>query len=105
MPGLLCAIIIADALANLIVNMAGMTGSVKFLVNFILYAAIFFAVLYAIEKLLGIEFFGFGRNQYLPDTVDKSRHTTRFAHFFPEIIFGDRMRVRYQHKSGISLFL
>ena len=61
--GILCAIIIADALANLIVGMAGMTGTVRFLVNFILYAAIFFAVLYAIEKLLGIEFFGFGRNE------------------------------------------
>jgi hypothetical protein len=40
-----------------------MTGWVKFVVNFVLYAAFFFTVLYAMEKLLGIEFFGFGRNQ------------------------------------------
>jgi hypothetical protein len=61
--GILCAIIIADALANLIVGTTGMTGWVKFVVNFVLYAAFFFTVLYAMEKLLGIEFFGFGRNQ------------------------------------------
>jgi len=30
-------------------------------VGFILYAVIFFALLYVMEKTIGIEFFGFGR--------------------------------------------
>ena len=59
--GILCAIIIANALSNLIVTYAGMTGWVNFVVSFVLYAVLFFAILYAIEKLFGIEFFGFGR--------------------------------------------
>ena len=59
--GILCAIIIANALSNLIVAYAGLTGWVNFVVSFVLYAVLFFAILYAIEKLFGIEFFGFGR--------------------------------------------
>jgi len=59
--GILCAIVIADALSNAIVSATGMIGWIKFLVSFILYAVFFFAILYALEKIFHIEFFGFWR--------------------------------------------
>ena len=58
---ILCAIVIADALSNAIVSAAGMVGWMKFLVSFILYAVFFFAILYGLEKIFHIEFFGFWR--------------------------------------------
>jgi len=60
--GILCAILIGDILSNLFVNLAGITGPAGFIVNFVLYAVIFFGVLYALEKLFHIEFFGFNRD-------------------------------------------
>ena len=60
--GILCAIVIANALSNMIMNNSGVTGWVNFAVNFILYAVFFFGILYMMEKLLGIDFFGFGRH-------------------------------------------
>jgi uncharacterized protein HemY len=60
--GILVAIIIANWLSNVIVAYAGMTGWMNFVVSFVLYAVLFFAILYAMEKLFGIEFFGFGRD-------------------------------------------
>jgi hypothetical protein len=59
--GILCAIVIADALSNVLVSATGMVGWMKFMVSFILYAVFFFAILYAIEKIFHIEFFGFWR--------------------------------------------
>ena len=59
--GILVAIIIANWLSNVIVAYAGMTGWMNFVVSFVLYAVLFFAILYVMEKLFGIEFFGFGR--------------------------------------------
>jgi len=59
--GILCAIVIADALSNVMVSATGMSGWMKFLVSFILYAVFFFAILYALEKIFQIEFFGFWR--------------------------------------------
>jgi uncharacterized protein HemY len=59
--GILCAIIIANALSNLIMEYTAITGWVNFVVSFVLYAVFFFFILYLLEKLLGIEFFGFGR--------------------------------------------
>jgi hypothetical protein len=59
--GILCAIIIADALSTLLVSAAGMVGWMKFLTNFVLYAAFFFAILYTMEKIFPINFFGFRR--------------------------------------------
>jgi hypothetical protein len=59
--GILCAIIIANWLSNLIMVYIPMTGWIGFVVSFILYAVLFFAILYLLEKFLGIEFFGFGR--------------------------------------------
>ena len=57
--GILSAIVIADVLSEVIVSAVGMSGWINFLVNFLLYAVFFFAVLYAIEKIFHIEFFGF----------------------------------------------
>jgi uncharacterized protein HemY len=59
--GILCAIVIADALSNVLVSATGMVGWMKFMVSFILYAVFFFAILYALEKIFHIEFFGFCR--------------------------------------------
>jgi hypothetical protein len=59
--GILCAIVIADALSNVLVSATGMVGLMKFMVSFILYAVFFFAILYALEKIFHIEFFGFWR--------------------------------------------
>jgi hypothetical protein len=59
--GILTAIVIADALSNLLVSATGMAGWMKFLVSFILYAVFFFAILYLLEKIFHIEFFGFRR--------------------------------------------
>ncbi|MEI8331872.1 MAG: hypothetical protein WCF90_09560 [Methanomicrobiales archaeon] len=57
--GIFCSIIIADTLSNMIVAAVGLSGWVKFLVSFILYAVQFFGILYAIERIFGISFFGF----------------------------------------------
>ncbi|MFA6363478.1 hypothetical protein [Methanoregula sp.] len=59
--GILCAIIIANWISTKIVVYTGMTGWTNFVVSFILYALLFFGILYAMEKLFKIEFFGFGR--------------------------------------------
>jgi hypothetical protein len=59
--GILFAIVIADKLSNAIVSATGMVGWMKFLVSFVLYAVFFFAILYALEKIFHIEFFGFWR--------------------------------------------
>jgi len=59
--GILCAIVIADALSNVIVSAAGITGWMSLLINFVLYAVFFFAILYVIERIFHIEFFGFWR--------------------------------------------
>jgi hypothetical protein len=59
--GILCAIVFADALATVLVAFTGIEGWMKFLVNFILYAVFFFAILYVMEKIFHIEFFGLGK--------------------------------------------
>jgi hypothetical protein len=58
--GILAAIVIADRLSAIIVSAVGITGSGRFVLSFILYAALFFAVLYAIERIAGIRFFNLG---------------------------------------------
>ncbi len=57
--GILCSILIADTLSNVIVTAVGLNGWKKFLISFVLYAVLFFGILYAIEKTFGIRFFGF----------------------------------------------
>ena len=60
--GILAAIVIADRLSAIIVSAMGITGSGMFVFSFILYAALFFAVLYAIERIAGIRFFSLARD-------------------------------------------
>jgi len=57
--GTLCSILIADTLSNMIMAVSGLTGWVKFIVSFVLYAVLFFGILYAIEKIFKIKFFDF----------------------------------------------
>jgi len=57
--GILCSILIADTLSNIIVTALGLNGWIRFIVSFILYAVLFFGILYAIEKIFGIRFFDF----------------------------------------------
>ena len=58
--GILVAIITADWISNLLVTAAGISGWSRFVVSFILYAVLFFAILYGIERVTGIRFFGCG---------------------------------------------
>ena len=48
--GVLCAILIADALSGFIVSLVGAKGWVAFIVSFVLYAVIFFGALAALKK-------------------------------------------------------
>ncbi len=61
--GILAAIMIADRLSDFIVSAAGIAGWGRLLVSFILFAALFFAILYAIERIAGIRFFGLDGDQ------------------------------------------
>jgi len=58
---ILVAILIADRLSNMIVAVLGFTGVVQFIVSFIIYALLFFAILYVIQKVFRIDIFGFYR--------------------------------------------
>jgi hypothetical protein len=58
---ILVAILIADRLAGIIVAYTGMTGAVGMVVNFVVYALLFFAVLFVIERVFKVDFFGFYR--------------------------------------------
>ena len=55
--GILVAIIISDQLSNVIVAASGISGWSKIPLSFILYAVLFFAILYAIGAIFGIGFF------------------------------------------------
>ena len=57
--GILCSILISDTLSNAIVTASGLNGWIRFIVSFVLYAVLFFGLLYAIEKIFGIRFFDF----------------------------------------------
>jgi hypothetical protein len=59
--GILVAIIIANAVSNIIMSYTGIAGWVEILVSFVLYAALFFGILYLMERFLGINFFDFKR--------------------------------------------
>ncbi len=61
--GILCSILIADTLSNAIVTAVGLNGWVKFVASFVLYAVLFFGILYIIEKILDIRFFNFFQEQ------------------------------------------
>jgi hypothetical protein len=57
--GILCAIIISDKLSNIIVAATGLNGAARFLIDFVLYAILFFGILYLFEKAFHVDFFGF----------------------------------------------
>ena len=62
--GILATIMIADYLSGLLVATAGIGGWARYIFGFVVYAVLFFAILYAIERITGISFFGFGRNDW-----------------------------------------
>jgi hypothetical protein len=57
--GILVAILIADVLSGSIVLLAGLKGWPASIVNFVLYAAFLFAVLYILKKYARIDIFRF----------------------------------------------
>lgn len=56
---LLSAILVATALSNIIMSALGLSGVVEFVMGFIVYAVLFFGVLYLFERFLGITIFHF----------------------------------------------
>jgi hypothetical protein len=58
---ILAAIVIADTLSKAVLGMLGISGPARFIAGFVLYAGLFFAILYGIESLTGLRFFSFGR--------------------------------------------
>jgi len=57
--GIISSILIADTLSNSIITVSGLNGWIRFVVSFVLYAVLFFSILYVIEKIFGIRFFDF----------------------------------------------
>jgi hypothetical protein len=60
--GILGAVLLADALSTILIAATGIGGSMKLLAGFILYALLFFGILYAIQKIFHFEFFSFWRD-------------------------------------------
>jgi Ca2+/H+ antiporter len=56
---LLCAILIANWISNVLMSVIGLTGVPEFIAGFVIYAAIFFGVLYLFERFGGIRVFNF----------------------------------------------
>jgi hypothetical protein len=57
--GILGAVLLADALSTILVSASGIQGSIKIVAGFILYALLFFGILYIIQKIFHFEFFSF----------------------------------------------
>ena len=57
---LLCAILVANTLANILHAALGLTGIFGFITGFVIYAVFFFGVLYFFERFFGITIFRFG---------------------------------------------
>jgi hypothetical protein len=60
--GILIAILVADAVSSGIVILAGVKGVAAFIVNFVLYATIFFGALFILKRYGHIDIFNFDRN-------------------------------------------
>lgn len=58
---LLCAILVANTLANILLSLLGLSGISGFVAGFVIYAVFFFGVLYFFERVFGITIFRFGR--------------------------------------------
>ena len=59
--GILVAFLIANALANIVVMLTGLTGAAGMVLSFVVYAVLFFFVLHILQKYAHIVFFGFDR--------------------------------------------
>ena len=59
--GILVAFLIANALANIVVMLTGLTGAAGMVLSFVVYAVLFFFVLHLLQKYAHIVFFGFDR--------------------------------------------
>ena len=57
---LLCAILVANTLSNILLAALGLSGIFGFIVGFVIYAIFFFGVLYFFERFFGITIFRFG---------------------------------------------
>lgn len=56
---LICAILVANIVSNILMNLLGLSGIPGFIAGFIVYAAVFFGMLYVFERFLGISIFRF----------------------------------------------
>jgi hypothetical protein len=60
--GIVGAVLLADALSTILIAATGLEGSMKLFAGFILYALLFFGILYAVQKIFHFEFFSFWRD-------------------------------------------
>jgi hypothetical protein len=58
---LLCAIVISRFLSVIVLAALGLSGIGAFIAGFVLYAIVFFGVLYLFERFAGVRVFRFGR--------------------------------------------
>jgi len=56
---LLCAILVANWISNVLMSVLGLTGIPGFIAGFVIYAALFFGILYLFEQFGGIKVFNF----------------------------------------------
>ncbi|MDD4136319.1 MAG: hypothetical protein PHT99_00285 [Methanoregula sp.] len=57
---ILCAIIVSQLVSDMVLSVIGITGISAFIAGFILYAVVFFGVLYLFERFAGVSVFRFG---------------------------------------------
>jgi hypothetical protein len=57
---LLFAILISRVFSGIILTILGLSGIVGFIAGFVLYAVVFFGVLYVFERIFGMSIFRFG---------------------------------------------
>jgi hypothetical protein len=58
--GIVCAVLIADALSEIIVPLTGVTGTAASILHLLVYAGILFGVIYLLKRFAGIDIFRFG---------------------------------------------
>jgi hypothetical protein len=56
---LLCSVLVANAVSNILMDLSGLGGPVGFVAGFIVYAAVFFGMLYLFERFGGVSIFHF----------------------------------------------
>jgi hypothetical protein len=58
--GIVSAVLIADALSEIIIPFTGITGALASILHLLVYAGILFMVIFVLKKFAGIDIFGFG---------------------------------------------